>query len=184
MSNRPFALGGLITDTGVDADHPQPWLRSGCIYDPVRDGALVDAEQTTKWRPLLDAINVAVSASVADFEVPGRNVATFGAGHGVGLRDSIVKISGFIPVSRELLEDDSPGLEADVARWRAEEQARHAREDARHAELLAAGGVVAEIAKLHSPEGDRECAGCDGATEVPPSWPCRTWELLDETAPR
>jgi len=98
---------------------------------------------------------------------------------------SIRKLAATIAVSTTLLEEYArrPSDE-DVARWRAEEQARHTREDARHAELLAAGGVVAAVARLHSPEPDRTCNGCDGATEYAPAWPCRTWELLDEEAAR
>jgi len=91
-----------------------------------------------------------------------------------GLRDSIVKLAAYAPAR--------PSPE-DVSRWRAERQDRESREDARHAQLLAAGGVVAAVAGLHSP-GEDGCQGCDGATEYPPSWPCRTWELLDETVPR
>lgn len=98
-----------------------------------------------------------------------------------GLRDSIVKLSSYTTVSRELLEEYTrqPSAE-ETARWRVERETRHLREDTRHAELLAAGGITTAIATLHSPEGHRECAGCDGATEVPPDWPCRTWDLLDE----
>ncbi|MFD6073591.1 hypothetical protein, partial [Amycolatopsis lurida] len=61
-TNQPYALGGLITDTGCDRDRQSPWLRSSCIYDPVRDGALLTAEQTTKYRPLLEAIGRTVEA--------------------------------------------------------------------------------------------------------------------------
>ncbi|WP_145926610.1 hypothetical protein [Amycolatopsis orientalis] len=57
-TNRPFALGGLITNTSVDADHPPPGLDFSCTqYIPERDGALKNAEQTTQFRPLLEAIN-------------------------------------------------------------------------------------------------------------------------------
>jgi hypothetical protein len=59
-----------------------------------------------------------------------------------GLRNSIVKLSAYVPVSAELLvEYTTPPSEEDVARWRTEEQTRHAREDARHAQLLAAGNL-------------------------------------------
>lgn len=89
----------------------------------------------------------------------------------------------YLPIA--LLEEyTAQPSEEDIARWRAEEQARHTREDARHAQLLAAGGVVAAMAGLHSPNDSRECEGCDGATEYPPAWPCRTWELLDKETPR
>jgi hypothetical protein len=104
---------------------------------------------------------------------------------GSGLRDSIVKLSTYATVPNELLEEyTTQPSDEDVARWRAEREARQAREDMRHAQLLAAGGVVAAVAGLHSPDGSRDCGGCDGGGDYPPSWPCRTWELLDEQVPR
>jgi len=81
--------------------------------------------------------------------------------------------------------DPTPGDTA--IRQRAERLAREGREDARHEQLLAVGGLVTAIAQLHSPdEVCRECDGCDfgGYAAERPEWPCRTWELLDETAPR
>lgn len=134
---------------------------------------------------LHDRIMAACSASVADFEQLGKNVAAIGAAAaapiGVGLRDSIVKLGGYVTVSRELLYPTTPSTE-DASRWRAEREAREARQDARHAELLTAGGVVAAIAGLHSPDEHRSCEGCDygGYEAEAPEWPCRTWDLLDE----
>ncbi|HET6286338.1 MAG TPA: hypothetical protein VFG15_06270 [Amycolatopsis sp.] len=49
--NRPSALGGLITDIGAESP---PHL---AYYDPERDGALMSAEQSKKYRPLLGAID-------------------------------------------------------------------------------------------------------------------------------
>lgn len=101
---------------------------------------------------------------------------------GDSLRNSIVKLSTYATVSAELLNPTLPSDE-DVARWRAEEQARHAREDARHAQLLAVGGVTAAMAGLHSPDDARDCRECQW-NDFMADWPCTTWQLLDEKAPR
>lgn len=106
------------------------------------------------------------------------NVRKVGAG---GLRDSIVKAAAYASVSRELLNPTPPSPE-DVLRWRAERQDREAREDTRHAELLAAGGVVAAVAGLHSPDDSRDCQDCQSGDNMA-SWPCATWDLLDEHTP-
>lgn len=98
------------------------------------------------------------------------------------LRDSIVKLSAVVPVSNELL-NPAPPSDEDVARWRAEREARETREDARHAQLLAAGGVVAAVAGLHSPDDARDCKECQDG-DFMSAWPCTTWNLLDEQAPR
>jgi hypothetical protein len=92
------------------------------------------------------------------------------------------KIAHLIPVTKEMLEDFKPALDADVSRWRIDQERRHAREDARQAELIAAGGVGAALAQLHAPDERRECNGCDfdGWEAERPEWPCRTWVLLDE----
>lgn len=97
------------------------------------------------------------------------------------------KLSHVTYVSTELLEEytRAPSPE-DVARWRADEEARQAqraREDARHAQLLATGGVVAAVAGLHSPDDARDCKECQDG-DFMTSWPCTTWNLLDEQAPR
>lgn len=93
-----------------------------------------------------------------------------------------VKIAAFIPVSREPLNPSAVDP-ADVARWTTEREARESREDARQAALLTAGGVVAAIATLHSPDKNRDCQGCDGSDYGPSPWPCSTWDVLDEQAP-
>lgn len=96
---------------------------------------------------------------------------------------SIRKMATTMAISTTLLEEYSrtPSPE-ELARWRAEEQARHTREDARHAELIAAGGVTAAVAGLHSPDASRCCTECQDG-DFMASWPCTTWQLLDEKAP-
>lgn len=98
------------------------------------------------------------------------------------LREQVIKLAMCAPVSEQLL-NPTPSSDEDLARRRAEEQARHAREDARHAQLLAAGGVVAAMAGLHSPDDHRDCRECQDG-DFMASWPCNTWQLLDEKAPR
>lgn len=57
MTDPRFATGGFI-DSGVDADHPPPWLDGGCTYYvPERDGAIVTSEQIKAYLPLLEAID-------------------------------------------------------------------------------------------------------------------------------
>jgi len=111
--------------------------------------------------------------------VPAANIHPIPTGR---LRDSIVKLSTVVSVSRELLDPARPSPE-DVRRWRAERADRDAREDARHTQLLAAGGVVAAVAGLHSPDNHRDCTECQEG-DFMASWPCHTWELLDERTPR
>ncbi|MFJ1765050.1 hypothetical protein ACIOD2_32315 [Amycolatopsis sp. NPDC088138] len=104
-----------------------------------------------------------------------------------GLRDSIRKVETYVPISSALLAMYTTTPDpADVARRRAEREAKEAHEDARHAELLAAGGLAQAVAELHSPDDRRECGGCDfdGYEAERPEWPCRTWTLLDEQADR
>jgi hypothetical protein len=79
---------------------------------------------------------------------------------------------------------------AATAVWAAEREAKAARQAARHLVLAAsAEPLVAALADLHKPVlrsgGEIECQGCDaeGYEWEYPSWPCRTWELLDKTAP-
>ena len=98
------------------------------------------------------------------------------------LRMQVVKLATYVPVAEQLLNPAQPSPE-DVRRWRAERADREAREDARHAQLLVAGGVVAAMAGLHSPAEDRCCRECQDG-DCMASWPCRTWELLNEQSPR
>lgn len=114
----------------------------------------------------------------------GRTMAAVGNVYKVGsggLRDSIVKLSTYATIPNELL-NPTPPSEEDAARWRAEAEARRAREDTRHTELLDAGGVVAAVAGLHSPDDSRDCQDCQSG-DFMASWPCATWDLLDEHAP-
>lgn len=129
---------------------------------------------------LRDRIVAACSASIADFETFAQAVATAGEP-----LPPIRKLATYMTVPNELLNPATPS-DKDVARWRAEDAARRTRQDARHAELLAAGGVVAALAALHAPDNRRDCEGCDfyGYDAEAPEWPCRTWQLLDETADR
>ena len=214
-SRARYAMGGLIADTGVDADHPPRWLRSGCThYVPERDGTLMTAEQAKKFRPLLDAISASAGAEqgghlppaspdgiravVSDGEawIDGDALNQYGpdffAALGGGIPPEnihpvvdagavpldIRKISAITLVPLELLNPTPPDP-ADVARWKADE----VREDARHAELLAAGGAVAAVAELHGPDEPRRCKACEDG-DFMACWPCTTWELLDETVPR
>lgn len=118
-------------------------------------------------------------------DIPAGNVHPVPDAGAVPL--DVRKLASITYIPTELLKDWTTAPDpADVARWRAETQDRHAHEDARHAELLAAGGVVAALAALHAPDNRRDCEGCDfgGYDAEAPEWPCRTWQLLDETADR
>lgn len=84
-----------------------------------------------------------------------------------------------------------PKSEADVEAWRARQAADRARHEARHRELAVhPDDVVRSLAKLHAPAEATDhgavCHGCDvdGYDAEAPVWPCRTWQLLDETAAR
>jgi hypothetical protein len=60
MTDPRFAAGGLI-DSGVDGEHPPPWLDGGCTYYvPERDGPVVTHAQARKYLPLLEMINRSV----------------------------------------------------------------------------------------------------------------------------
>jgi hypothetical protein len=80
---------------------------------------------------------------------------------------------------------------AATAVWAAEREAKALRQAARHLVLAASPSpLVAALADLHKPvpaylSKRLQCIGCDadGYDSEPPEWPCRTWELLDKTAP-
>lgn len=122
-----------------------------------------------------EELQEAIAAIVADYE------STFGAQMPTAEPIRAVKVATFVPVSREVLNPSAVDP-ADVARWTTEREARESREDARQATLLTAGGVVAAIATLHSPDKNRDCQGCDGSDYGPSPWPCPTWDVLDEQA--
>lgn len=98
------------------------------------------------------------------------------------LRASI--IGGLDRYAAETSEED----ETRYTQMRHENQARRLRESTRHAGFLASSDAVTRaVAGLHSPADSShfpECDGCDfgGYEGDRPSWPCRTWELLDESA--
>lgn len=97
--------------------------------------------------------------------------------------NEIKTVVGVMPVSRELLYPKPLSTE-EVARLRAEREAREARQTARHQELLnSSNPVTRALADLHKPTGDYPtCRGCDVGSyaEDDPDWPCTTWELLDK----
>lgn len=107
----------------------------------------------------------------------------------------IRKLSGYLPVSREVAVDagiipdprtpeqraaDAAHAEQLHAGWRAEREALFAR----HHAIVARGGLPARLAALHHPfREDPVCTPwCAECGEEVAWWPCASWNLADEAA--
>lgn len=110
--------------------------------------------------------------------------------------DQVRKLSSYIPISRECLDDMTwrPLSAAERANWdaqhrdtmeavqrRAEQQRELIATHERYVETLF--GVAREVADHHAPvlvDGVLYCYGCDEGTysEASPVWPCSTYRLV------
>lgn len=103
------------------------------------------------------------------------------------MADEVERVTAYLPVSQELIDDYSIDPDLLAAALRGDLPAREPKPPpptpAGHAALLqATAGALREVVELHAPVWAYmwECQGCDadGYEWEPPSWPCSTVELI------